>query len=122
MKIVKAVFLAGLVIFGAITTRAQEAELAPIIVTGTFELQRHPSVTDLFTLHLLKQIETKRAMDEVTARSPWYYSRFWNYFPMRLESSSIDPAQFLKPDYLNSDYQHSEDALRKSEKQSLFGR
>jgi hypothetical protein len=118
---VKASFLAGLLIFAAITTRAQEAELAPIVVTGTFELQRHP-VTDLFTLHLLKQIETKRAVEEAVARSPWYYSRFWNYFPMRLESSSIDPAQFLKPGYLNSEYQHSEDALRKSEKQSLFAR
>jgi hypothetical protein len=119
---VKAILGCTLLVLSALLLRAQEAELAPIVVTGTFELQRHPSVTDLFTLHLLKQVETKRALDEAMARSPWYYSRFWNYFPMRLESSSIDPAQFLKPGYLKSEYQHSEDALRKSEKQSLFAR
>ena len=39
-------------------TRAQEIELPPIVVTGTFELRQGAAVTDLFTLHLQKQIET----------------------------------------------------------------
>ena len=102
--------------------QAQEAEVAPIVVTGTFELTRRPSVTDLFTQHLLKQLETKRAMDELVARSPWFYSRVWNYVPMRLESSSGDPELFFKPQYLTSEYQQADEALRKFEKQSLFSR
>ena len=101
---------------------AEEAELAPIVVTGTFELRQGPSVTDQFTKYLLKQIETKREIEEIQARSPWYYSRLWNYLPMRLESSSSDSALFFMPRYLDLDNQHAEEMLRKSEKQSLFDR
>jgi len=101
---------------------AQEAELAPIVVTGTFELNQKRSVTDLFTEHLLKQIETKRAGEEAVTRSPWYYSRMWNYLPMRLESSSGDPAHFFQPQYLTLENQKADWELRKSEKQSLFDR
>ncbi len=118
----KTILSGALLVLSALVLRGQEAELAPVVVTGTFELQRHPSVTDLFTLHLLKQIETKRAMEETVARSPWYYAPIWKYFPMRMESSSIDPAQFFRPTYLSNEYQHAEDALRKSEKNSLFAR
>jgi hypothetical protein len=102
--------------------RAEEAEVAPIVVTGTFELRQGPSVTDQFTQHLLRQTETKRAIEEIQARSPWYYSRLWNYFPMRFESPSADPALFFMPRYLDLNYQHAEEMLRKSEKQSLFER
>ena len=101
---------------------AEEAELAPIVVTGTFELRQGPSVTDQFTQHLLRQTETRRAIEEIQARSPWYYSRLWNYLPMRFESSSADPGLFFMPHYLDLDYQHAEEMLRKSEKHSLFER
>jgi hypothetical protein len=101
---------------------AQEAELAPIVVTGTFELRQGPSVTDLFTRFLLRQVETRRAIEEIQARSPWYYSHLWNYVPMRLESSSSDSELFFMPRYLSLDNQHAEEMLRKSEKQSLFDR
>jgi len=101
---------------------AKEAELAPIVVTGTFELNQKRSVTDLFTEHLLKQIETKRAGEEAVTRSPWYYSRMWNYLPMRLESSSSDPAHFFQPQYLTLENHKVDRELRKSEKQSLFER
>jgi len=99
----------------------QEAELAPV-VTGTFELNPQPSVTDRFTQHLLKQFETRLAFEEMVARSPWYYSSVWKYFPMQVQSSSSDSAQFFAPRYLNLDSQHADEALRKSEKPSLFGR
>ncbi|HEX4640532.1 MAG TPA: hypothetical protein VH252_04050 [Chthoniobacterales bacterium] len=102
--------------------RGQEIELPPIVVTGTFELRPAPSVTDLFTLHLQKQFETKRAVEETVAKSPWYYSRFWNYFPMRIGSSSSDSDEFFKPQYLTLENQKADWELRKSEKQSLFDR
>jgi len=114
-----------LIIFAALVTvrtRAQEANLPPIVVTATFELRQGPSVTDLFTLHLEKQIETKRAVEDAIARSPWYYSRIWNYFPMRIESSSGDLDQFLKPQYLTLENQKADWELRKTEKQSLFNK
>jgi hypothetical protein len=119
---VKGLLLIVLAAFVTVGARAQEAELPPIVVTGTFELRQGPSVTDLFTLHLEKQIEAKRAVDEAIARSPWYYSRFWNYFPMRMESSSGALDQFLKPQYLTLENQKADWELRKSEKQSLFDR
>ena len=101
---------------------AQEAELAPIVVTGTFELAPRPSVTDVFTQHLLKQVETHRTLEEAVSRAPWYYSRIWGYAPMKLESSFDDSSKFFTPRYLTSEYQRLDQALRKSEKQSLFGR
>src|SRR4051812_3255613 len=85
----------------------EEAELAPIVVTGTFELNPRPSVTDKFTQHLLKQFETRLAFEEMVARSPWYYSSVWKHLPMRLESSSSDSAQFFAPRYLSLDNQHA---------------
>jgi len=122
LEMVKAIFGCGLLVLSALILQGQELDLSPVVVTGTFELQRRPSVTDLFTLHLLQQSEAKRAMEDAVARSPWYYAPIWKYFPMRLESSSIDPAQFFRPTYLSNEYQHAEDALRKSEKNSLFAR
>ena len=101
---------------------AQEVELPPIVVSGTFELRPGPSVTDLFTLHLQKQIETKRAQDEATERAPWYYSNFWRYVPMQLQSSSLDSAQFFAPRYLSLENQKADWELRKAEKKSLFER
>ena len=119
---VRIILAAALLVLATSAGHGQEAELPPVVVTGTFELQRRPSVTDVFTLHLLRQFETKRAVEEALARSPWYYSRLWNYLPMRLESSSPDPSVFFTPRYLTSEYQRVEQALRKSEKQSLFDR
>lgn len=115
----KIVLLAGLLVFGAFELGAQERELAPIVVTGTFELRRGPSVTDLFTQHLQRQIETKRTLEEAVARAPWFNARIWNYVP-RLESSNIDPSQFFTPSYLTSDYRNTERTLEESRKQSLF--
>ena len=117
MKIVHAAVLA---LAGARLAAAQEIDLPPIVVTGTFELRQGPSVTDLFTLHLEKQIETKRAVDEAFDRSPWYYARFWSYFPMRIESSSGNSDQVFRPQYLTLENQKQDWELRKAEKQSLF--
>ena len=113
-------FLAILALGLATISMAQEAELAPIVVTGTFELAPRPSVTDLFTQHLLKQFETHRTLEEAVSRAPWYYSRIWDYAPMRLESSFDDSSKFFTPRYLTTEYQQLDQELRKSEKQSLF--
>jgi hypothetical protein len=116
-------FLAALLTLGStVIIRAQEAELPPIVVTGTFELAPRPSVTDLFTQHLLKQFETHRTLEEAVSRAPWYYSRIWGYAPMKLESSFDDSAKFFTPRYLTTEYQQLDQELRKSEKQSLFER
>lgn len=113
---------AGLLILGAVLLRGQEAELPPIVITGTFELRQGPSITDLFTQYLTRQMEAKRAAEEMAARSPLYYARFWSSIPMRLESSSTDSSPFLTPTYLTPDYRNAERALQESRKQSLFDR
>jgi hypothetical protein len=112
--------LAAFAVASAGLVHAQEVELPPIVVSGTFELRQGPSVTDLFTLHFEKQIETKRAAEDALARAPWYYSRYWNYLPMRIESSSGDPNEFFRPQFLTLENQKADWELRKAEKQSLF--
>ena len=111
---------AAFAVAGAGLIQAQEINLPPIVVTGTFELRQGPSVTDLFTQHLEKQFETKRTLEETMAKSPWYYSRFWSYVPLGLGSSAPDPELFFKPQYLSLENQKQDWELRKSEKQSLF--
>ena len=118
----KSAAIAFALLLAARLLQGQEAELAPIVVTGTFELAPRPSVTDLFTRHLLKQFETHRAIEEAVSRAPWYYSRVWGYAPMRLESTFDDSAKFFTPRYLTTEYQKLDWALRKSEKESLFER
>ena len=60
-----------------------------MIVTGTFELQRGPSIAEAFARHLEKEIEARRAAEEAIARSPLFNARFWSYIPQfRLESCS----------------------------------
>lgn len=110
---------AAILMFGAAALPAQEAELEPIVVTGTFELRPGPSVIDLFTAHLLKQIETKRAAEEALARAPWLNARYWKYLPS-LQSSMTDSSPFLTPSYLTSDYRNTARALEESRKQSIF--
>lgn len=112
--------VAGLFFLGAIEFRAQEAQLPPIVVTGTFELRQAPSVTDLFAIHLEKQIAAKRGAEETVAQSPVFNARFWSYIPIRLESSSSDSSQFFTPSYLTSDYRNAERALEESRRHSLF--
>lgn len=116
---VRILLVAVFLVLGAAAPLAQEAELPPIVVTGTFELRPGPSVIDLFTSHLLKQMETKRTIEEAGARAPWFHARFWNYLPP-LQSSSIDSYQFFTPSYLTSDYRNTARALEESRKQSLF--
>ena len=116
----KIILTASFLVLGAIVLRGQEVTLPPIVVTGTFELRQTPSTIDLFTLHLQRQMVTKRTVEEMVARSPLFYARFWAYIPMRLESSSSDSSQFFTPSYLTTDYRSAERALQESRKQSLF--
>jgi len=117
---VKALWAAAIFGLSLLAARGQEVTLPPIVVTGTFELRQTPSTIDLFTLHLQRQMVTKRTVEEMVARSPLFYARFWAYIPMRLESSSGDSSQFFTPSYLTTDYRNAERALQESRKQSLF--
>jgi hypothetical protein len=119
LRRVKILLVAAFLALGAAALQAQEAELEPIVVTGTFELRPGPSVIDLFTSHLLKQMETRRTVEEAIARAPWFNAPFWKYLP-QIQSSSTDSFQFFTPSYLTSDYRNTERALQESRKQSLF--
>lgn len=116
----KTLWAAAVLLLSLSWARAQEAELPPIVVTGTFELRQAPSVSDLFARHLEKQIETKRTTEERAAKSPVLNARFWSYIPMRLENCSNDSTQFFTPSYLTSDYRNSARLLEESRKQSPF--
>jgi len=116
---VKTLWAAAVLLLSLSAARAQEVTLPPLLVTGTFELRQGPSVTDLFTQHLLKQAEAKRVLEEATARAPLFNAKFWSYLP-RIENSQIDSSQFFTPSYLTTDYRNAESALQESRKQSLF--
>jgi hypothetical protein len=116
---VKTLSAAAVLLFSLVAARAQEVTLPPMIVTGTFELRQGPSVTDLFTQHLLRQMEAKRAMEEATARAPLFNAKFWKYLPP-LENCSADSSQFFTPSYLTPEYRNAERALQQSRKQSPF--
>jgi hypothetical protein len=116
---VKTLSAAAVLLLSLVAARAQEVTLPPMIVTGTFELRQGPSVTDLFTQHLLRQAEAKRALEEGAARAPLFNAKFWTYLP-QLQNSQIDSSQFFTPSYLTTDYWNAERALQESRKQSLF--
>jgi hypothetical protein len=112
----------GLFVIALTCAGAQEIELPPLVVTGTFELRQRPSVPDLFMKHLERQLDVRRDIEQTMARSPWYYSRFWKYMVIPLGSSQDDSLQFFMPHYLSADYRNTERALQESQKQSLFER
>jgi hypothetical protein len=116
---VKGLWAVALFGLAPLAARGQEVTLPPIVVTGTFELRQVPSTIDLFTLHLQRQIETKRALEETTARSPLFNAKFWSYLPP-LQNCSSDSSPFFTPSYLSTDYRNAERALQESRKQSLF--
>jgi len=116
---VKTLWAAAVLLLGLSGARAQEVTLPPIVVTGTFELRQGPSVTDLFTLHLLRQAEAKRTLEEAAARAPLFNAKFWSYLP-QLQNSQVDSSQFFTPSYLSTDYRNAERALQESRRHSLF--
>jgi hypothetical protein len=118
---VKILCIAALIL-GGTGLRAQETtvDLPGVVVTGTFELRRTPPPIDSFMKYLDKQIDARRAAEEAIARAPFWNARFWNYIPMRLGSSSIDPTQFFTPSYLTQEYRNDTRSLEESRKQSLF--
>ena len=96
----------------------QAVEIAPIVVTGTFELRREAPTVDAFTKHLERQIETKRAEQEAIGQSPIWHARFWSFLP-RLELSS-DSRQFLTPHYLTPAYREAARPIEDFRRNSLF--
>jgi hypothetical protein len=120
MRRVKASLALAVVVLVSVKLHAQEAELPPIVVTGTFELRQGPSVVDLFAAHLARQIESKRAFEATVAATPILNASFWKYLPIRLQDCSSDSSQFFTPSYLSSDYRNAERALEASRKESLF--
>ena len=111
-------FLAIALSAAALRAEDQVVEIAPIVVTGTFELRREPPAVDAFTKHLERQIETKRAEQEAIGQSPIWHARFWSFLP-RLESSS-DFRQFLTPHYLTPAYREAARSIEDFRLNSIF--
>jgi|GEM_PF-1414828 len=96
----------------------QVVEIAPIVVTGTFELRREPPTVDSFTKHLERQIETKRAEHEAIGQSSIWHARFWSFLP-RLESSSA-LRHSPNPHYLTPEYREAARPIEYFRVHSLF--
>ena len=94
------------------------AKLAPMVISGSFELQTRPVVIDLLIKDLELQSVQKRKAAEEVARTPFWNAHFWQYIPIRLGPS--DDEQFFTPSYLTLANQDSVRALEFSQKHSLF--
>ena len=94
-------------------------EIAPIVVTGTFELRRSPPAVDAFTRYLEKRIEAQREQEEAIARSPIWNARFWSLVPLRLESST-NLNEFFVPNYSTIAYREDTRKIDDFRKHSLF--
>jgi hypothetical protein len=97
----------------------QVVEIAPVVVTGTFELRREPTAVDTFTRYLERQIETKCTERDAIDRSPFWNARFWSFIPIRLELSS-DSRQFFTPNYLTPEYREGARRIEDFRLHSLF--
>ena len=95
------------------------AEIAPIVVTGTFELRRSPPAVDSFSKYLEKQVEAQREQEEAIARAPIWNARFWNFVPVRLESST-NLNEFFVPNYSTIAYRQDTRKIDDFRKHSLF--
>lgn len=109
------------IVLAATVLRAQEqvVEIAPIVVTGSFELRRAPPAIDAFTRYLEQQSEAKRAEQEAIARSPIWNARFWSFIPIRLESA-MDVRQAFVPNYLTPEYREAARRIEDLRLHSLF--
>ena len=103
----------------ALHAEEQVVEIAPIVVTGTFELRRAPTAGDSFTRYLEQQIETRRAKEEAIAGSPIWNARFWSFIPIRLESST-GSQQLLIPNYSMPEYREAARRIDDFRLHSLF--
>ena len=118
MKILSTLLAIALVAT-ALHAQDQVIEIAPIVVTGTFELRREPTAVDSFTRYLERQTETKRTEQEAVDRSPIWNARFWSFIPIRLELSS-DSRQFFTPNYLTQEYREGARRIEDFRLHSLF--
>jgi hypothetical protein len=94
------------------------AELEPMVVSGSFELQRRPVIIDLVIKDLELQFDQKRKAAEEVSRAPFWNARLWQYIPIRLGPS--DDEQFFTPSYLTLANQDSARALEFSKRHALF--
>jgi hypothetical protein len=93
-------------------------ELAPIIISGSFELQKRPVIIDLVIKDVELQFELKQKAAGEIARAPFWNARLWQYIPIRLGPG--DDEQFFTPSYLSLTNQGSARALEFSKKHDLF--
>src|SRR5436190_6406210 len=103
----------------ALRAEEQVVEIAPIVVTGKFELRPAPTAGDSFTKYLEQQIETKRAKQEAITSSPIWNARLWSFIPIRLESST-GSQQLLVPNYSTPEYRETARRIDDFRLHSLF--
>ncbi|HZJ39262.1 MAG TPA: hypothetical protein VFD18_08820 [Chthoniobacterales bacterium] len=94
-------------------------EIAPIVVTGTFELRPSPPAVDSFSRYFEKQIQAQREQQEAIARAPLWNARFWSFVPVRLESST-NLNEFFVPNYSSIAYRQDTQKIDDLRKHSLF--
>ncbi len=94
------------------------AELEPMVVSGTFQLQLvHPD-SDPLVQAIGKEIVERAAQKEAHERAGVFEAKFWDYIPIKF--GLVDEMEFFAPSYSTSAYRKAEVQLRASEKNALI--
>ena len=96
------------------------AELAPLVVSDSFELDLARPGSERAVEAVEKIIREKEAKDEAHDRAGIFEARLWRYLPIRLGLS--DEREFFAPSYSSFAFRDAEVQLRASERHSLIER
>ncbi len=119
MRIVSALIILGIGQFAvAQQNEGTAVELAPIAVSGTFQLQlAHPD-SDRAAQTIAKAILQKEATEKARPSSLLFDAKFWRYVPFKF--SLPGEQEFLAPSYSTAAYRNAEKQLRSAESNPLI--
>lgn len=120
MRIISALILLGVARLADAQQKAETvAELAPIMVSETFQLQLPRPESDHAVQTVEKAILQREAKEKARERSVLFDAKFWRYIP---KFGLPDEKEFFVPNYSTVAYRNSEMQLRSSQRHSLITR
>lgn len=120
MRIIIALILLGIArLAHAQQSEATVAELTPIVVSGTFQLQLAHPESDHAVRAVEKAILQREAKEKARERSLLFDAKFWRYIP---KLGLPEEKEFIVPSYSTVAYRDAEMQLRSSERSALIAR
>jgi hypothetical protein len=121
MRILAVLIFAGtasMAVAQQIGTPGPVAELAPLKVTGSFQLQIGGLGSDQTVKAVERALLDKAEKEKAESPSILFDAKFWKYIPISIGSS--ESKEFSLPAYSSPEFRASELKLRRSEQRALF--